>query len=298
MPPTIPTLGSGGQSLSQACSGQTMGYVIAPTPVTIRYSGFRVQSNSTWNSIGQGFVNQGNEWKSIESVYVVNNGEWKQSAATLQEGADKVRIKLTMCGGFEVCGDVGGNSPMVYTTPNQLYIPTGWLFRTVRWSARYDDTCDGVFLAQSPQLASSLGQTKRRALILCRRSNPVYTSLSSANAACSNVPYGGRNASEFLWTTPSWAYLNLPNGQSGNMRGLRLYSRNTTTNANMCGGAGGPTTEVQLVHDNYALPFPIDQIISMRSQSNCGKYKCNHYLCDNSSYLEFDEPPPTVPPEV
>jgi len=273
-----------------------MGYVIAPAPISVMYSGFRVQSNSTWNSIGQGYVNQGNEWKPIKSVYVVNNGEWKQSAATLQEGGNSIRIKLTLCGGFEVCGDVGGNSPMVYTTPSQLYIPQGWKFRTVRWSARYDDTCDGVFLAQSPELASSLGQIKRKALILARRSSPVYTSLSSANAACANVPYGGRNASGFEWFTPTWAFLNLPNSESGNMRGLQLYSRNTTSNSGMCGGSGGPTTIVSLIHDDYALPFPIDQIISMRSQSNCGKYRCNHYLCDDSSYLEFDEPTPLPPP--
>ena len=55
----------------------------------------------------------------------------------------------------------------------------------------------------------------------------------------------------------------------------------------MCGGA---TTVVPLIHDNYVLPFAVDQIISMRSNSNCGKYKCNHYLCDNSSFLEFDQP--------
>jgi hypothetical protein len=290
MPPTIPTLGTNNQGSSRACSGQTMGYEIIPVGNVVKFSGMRVQSDSKWNQIAGSHINHENQWKPIDSVYVIKDGKWEQSASEVQEGTSKTRIKLTMCGGFEVCGDVGGNSPMVYQTPNQLYVPQGWKFRTIRWSARYDDSCDGVFLAQSQNLANFLAGVdpenptivKRKALILCRRSSPVYTSLSSATAAC-----GGVNASAFQWTTPTWAYLSLPNSAADNQRTLQLYSRNTTNNNGMCGGA---TTVVPLIHDNYALPFAVDQIISMRSNSNCGKFRCNHYLCDNSSFLEFDEP--------
>jgi len=292
--PTIPTVNPNGGITTVACSGQQMGYIIKDANRDVRFSGLRVNQNEKWNQIGPMFVNSNNTWNPVNSVFINTNGEWKQSAPEIGEGAPRVDIRVNLQSVGEVCGDFGGNSYMGYTLRNGLYIPAGWRFKRIRFAARYDVICDGIFLAQSAALAASLGQVKQKALVLCRRSNPSY--INAANT----VGHCGVNSSVYQWSTAPFARTNLRNGQGGNMQAVRLISIGESTSG-MCGGVGGgPVDLVALsIPPTYTLPFPIDSFVSVRFSSSCGGKRryCNHYACGGCSenYLDFEEP---IPPDV
>ena len=290
--PSVPTIGGGQQGASSvACSSLTMGHLIGDVSTIVSYPGIRVNQDADWKRIGGFYVKHNGEWRNVEKAYISSNGQWRETAAELQEGDPRTSVKFNLCGGFEVSGDFGGNSYMEYRTANQLYVPAGWKIKTIKFAARYDVICDGIFLGQTAALSSFLGQQKRRALILTKRPSNTYVGL--AGNASGNVSSPGPQPSAWQWSTPSWAVLNLPNGQGGNMQAVRLRTPNID-GATMCGGVGGgPVSNAVLnIPDSYVLPFPVDCIVSVRYSGECGgknRY-CNHYVCDNSSYLEFESP--------
>jgi hypothetical protein len=289
MPPTPFTLGSGNQGSTQPCSSLRFGYETTPSISQSTYTGVFPNKEGSWQQASKVYVMQSGEWREPQSMYVMRNGTWSQTSTELVDTNTRTNVKLRMCGGFEVAGDFGGNSYMQYFTPSQLYVPAGWKIKTIRYSGRYDVICDGIYLTQSTELATSLGQTKRKALILCRRSSTTYVGRNTS--AQGNVSSPGPQPTAFEWNTPTWAATNLPNGQGGNMQAVNLYTPNA--GASMCGGVDGPRTLVPLtIPSNFTLPFPIDQFVSVRYSGECGgknRY-CNHYTCDNSSYLEFESP--------
>lgn len=272
------------------CNSLVMGYSIRPVTPTQFFSGIRVDADSDWNTVRSASVKDNDQWKSVKDAYIKEGNEWKQTGFVLKQEDDRSIVKFNLCGGFEVAGDFGGYSYMEYYTPNQMYVPAGWMIRSLRFSARYDVICDGIFLGQTAQFAASLNQTKRKGLILCRRSGASYVGSASTNVG--NVS-SGVQPSAFTWETPSWAVTNMTNSNGGNMQAVHMFTPDVN-DANMCGGvSSGPTTKARLsIPSSYRLPFPVDCIISIRYSNNCGGYRrfCNHYVCDNSSYLEFEEP--------
>lgn len=239
------------------------------------------------------FVKDGNLWKPSTEMYVNRQGTWKRTGPRVQQIGYYTKIRFSLCG-QGIDSDFGGFSYREWTAPNGLYIPQGYGIKGIRFQARYDVVADGVFFAQSAALANALGNPRRKALILARRANPGYVGRNVSDTGY-NIEAPGIKPSEWDWSTPSWGYID--NGlisNSGNMMSLNIYT--VGLNANMCGGvSGGPQVRIQLnIPNNYTLPFPIDQIVSVRFSDDCGGKRrfCNHYLCGDGggSYLEFKAP--------
>jgi hypothetical protein len=286
---------------ANACSYPYMGFSISEGSDDVAIGGSAVNDNSafpsgaytpTWKSMGIANVKDNGYWNKSNKLFVKQNGVWDKSNSQVVQRSFYNKLKFTLCGGGD--SDHGGYSYKNWIMPNRYIIPAGYYIDGIRFAARYDVICDGVFLAQSQGLANALGNAggKRDALVLCSRRSAGYIGGTSVPGT---VESPGPQPSAFRWTIPSWAAHQYPFSNGGNMMALNLWSRwdlpYRPNGGVMCSGVSGPTFPIRLsIPSTYTLPFPIDMIISIRYSSSCGgknRY-CNHYLCDGT--LQFRSP--------
>lgn len=275
---------------SQNPNGAQMGYQIIEKIDVVTSPGILPNQNG-WNTTNAVYVNNQGEWKQVESVYVQKNGEWVQTAPKVNDLYPKKVVRLNIASSYAYAPDFGGISFMQLQTAGGYFIPAGMKITNFRWAGRYEAIKDGLFFAQSTALSQSLGQAKRKALIIGKRPTSNYTGLpGNATTNPPNVSAPGPQPSAFQWFTPTWSIPFRQNrSDSGNMQGVRIITPNLTFDG-LCGGFdGGPTDSFTLqIPSDYVLPFPVDQLISVRAAGSCGSTVCNHNTC-SGLFLTFEE---------
>lgn len=278
------------------CSYPYMGFSISEAYDDILVNSINLNDNSqfpsgsytpNWKKPTAVSVKDNGVWRSTDKMFVKENGAWRKASPVGNHRSYYNKMRFNLCGGGD--SDHGGYSYKNWIMPSRYIVPEGWKINAIRFGARYDVICDGVFLAQSQGLANALGNAKRDALVLCSRRGCQYI---GGTQVPGTVEPPGPEPVAFRWTYPSWARLQYPFSNGGNMMALNLYSRWEIPYVSpMCTGVSAPTFPLRLtIPDTYTLPFPIDMIISIRYSESCGgknRY-CNHYLCDG--YLEFSSP--------
>lgn len=279
------------------CNSLSLGFIASYISTIVKYPGLRVNQNNEWKRIGEMFVSNGNEWKNIQSTYIVRNGEWVKSAPELEEGSATPTVTIYPCS-LSYAGDHGGLSYMEHYLPGEFFVPAGWIFRMFSWGGAYDKNLDGLYLTQSQALANAMGNSggKRKALILAKSRSPVYTGRTTYTGGGSVSTPGPTQPSVFEWLQPTWARTDLisPGDHDEDVVTERVYSRQQGP-PGQCNADANYNYPVDLP-TNYALPFPIDRIVSARYSPECGSCRrtCNHSSCPNT-YFTFDAPSSTSP---
>jgi hypothetical protein len=285
MPTSFLTLPVGA---TQNPNGSQLGHQISQRIETVSFPGILPNQNG-WNALSSIHVNNDNSWKKVESTYVNSNGEWKEITPKVNGFYPKKIVRLNLAEWYAYAADFGGISFMQLQTAGDYFIPAGMKITNIKWAGRYEDIKDGLFFAQSTALSQSLGQAKRKALIIAKRPSPTYTGLpGNTTNSPPNISAPGPQPSAFQWFTPSWYTPITQSRGGGNMQGVRIITDNLNFDG-MCGGHDGPTYSYTLtIPNDYVLPFPVDQLISVRAAGNCGSTVCNHNTC-GGSFLTFEE---------
>lgn len=285
MPTSFLTLPVGA---TQNSNGSQLGHQIGQRIDVVTSPGILPNQNG-WKELDTVHVNHDNSWKKVESMYVNSNGEWKQFAPKVDDFYPKKTIRLNLADWYSYAPDFGGISFMQFQTAGGYFVPAGMKINSIKWGGRYEDIKDGLFLAQSTVLSQSLGQAKRKALIIAKRPSPTYMGLlGNTTNNPPNISAPGPQPSAFQWFTPSWYATITQTRGGGNMQGVRIITNNQTFDG-LCGGHDGPTYSYTItIPNDYVLPFPVDQLISVRAAGNCGSTVCNHNTC-GSPFLIFEE---------